>query len=125
MAEQTSLRDRFSSSKRGMLLWHQERSILDITEMVCELMLENDVSRSELARRLGATKGYITQLLDGTTNMTVRTISDVFTALGYEFHPACRKIATGDTGRFQVGFQWNPEPSEADWLIPQPAVHAQ
>ena len=49
-------------------------------------MDEQDVNRSELARRIGKTKGYITQLLDGRANMTVRTISDVFTALDRAVH---------------------------------------
>ena len=44
------------------------------------------MSRSELAKRLDRTKGYITQLLDGRANMTVRTISDVFTALDRAVH---------------------------------------
>ncbi len=76
----------------GKFLWHQERSILEATEMICSLMKSQKVSRAELARRLQKSKGYITQLLDGATNMTLRTVSDVFVALGKEFHPSASPL---------------------------------
>ena len=77
-----TLTEKLTKTKEGMRLYQQERAILDVTELVCKVMDEQHVNRSELARRIGKTKGYITQLLDGRTNMTVRTIADVFTALG-------------------------------------------
>ena len=79
MAE--TLTEKLTKTKEGMRLYQQERAILDVTEIMCRMMEEQEVSRSQLAQRLGRTKGYITQLLDGRANMTVRTISDVFTAL--------------------------------------------
>ena len=81
-----TLTERLTKTAEGMRLYQQERAILEVTELVCQLMDEQDVSRSELAKRLGRTKGYITQLLDGRANMTVRTISDVFTALDRAVH---------------------------------------
>ena len=83
-----TLRERLTSTPDGMRLWHRERSIFETTERLCELMKEQQVSRSELARRLGTTPGYVSQLLDGTTNMTISKASDVFLALGREFHPS-------------------------------------
>ena len=80
MAVET-LTEKLTKTAEGMRRYQQERAILDVTELVCQLMDEQDVSRSELAERLGRTEGYIMQLLDGRANMTVRTISDVFTAL--------------------------------------------
>ena len=75
-----------TKTTEGKRLYEQERAILEVTELICEIMGATGISRSELAKKLGKTKGYITQLLDGDTNMTVRTISDVFTALGKELH---------------------------------------
>ena len=63
-------------------LFDQERAILEVTELICRTMQEQNVSKAELAKRLGKSKAYITQLLDGRANMTVRTISDVLFALG-------------------------------------------
>lgn len=84
MAE--TLTERLTATPEGMRLYQQERAILELTELVCEIMEEKGVSRSDMARRLGKTKGYVTQLLDGRANMTVRTISDVFGALDRALH---------------------------------------
>ena len=75
-----------TKTKEGMRLYQQERAIQDLTDLVGEVMEEEGVCRTELARRIGKTKGYITQLLDGRTNMTIRTISDVFTVLNRAIH---------------------------------------
>lgn len=70
----------------GTRLDQQESAILEVTELVCQLMHEQDVTRPELARRLGRTEGYVTRFLDGRANMTVRTISDVFAAFDRTVH---------------------------------------
>jgi transcriptional regulator with XRE-family HTH domain len=64
-----------------MKYYLQEKLIFEVTECVAEMMEKKGVSRSELAAKLGRTKGYITQLLNGNANMTLRTISDVMWAL--------------------------------------------
>jgi len=81
-----TLSQEIASTKDGNRLLQEERAILEVTELICELMEETGVSRSELAKRLGKTKGYITQLLDGRANMTIRTIANVFGALGRAVH---------------------------------------
>lgn len=81
-----NLLEKLTKTDEGMWLYQQERAILEITELACQLMDEQDVSRPELAKRLGHTKGYITQLLDGRTNMTVQTICNVFMALNHTVH---------------------------------------
>jgi transcriptional regulator with XRE-family HTH domain len=78
-----TLTEELTSTPDALRLYQQERAILDVTELICELMERENTSRSKLARRLGRTKGYITQMLDGRTNMTIRTVADVMTALGF------------------------------------------
>ena len=68
---------------KGMRLFQQERLILSATERICELMEEKEINRKTLADTLGTSKSFVTQLLDGSRNMTLRTLSDVFLALGY------------------------------------------
>ena len=82
----TTLSEQITATKTGEKVWHQERAIFETTERICELMVQNDVTRTELASRLGKSRGYITQLLDGTSNMTIRTLSDVYLALGRAYH---------------------------------------
>ena len=60
----------------------RERAVLEATELVCRLMEERGMSRPELARRLGRTRGDLDRLLDGRAAMTVRTLSDALAALG-------------------------------------------
>ncbi len=109
MTEET-LTEKLTKTAEGMRLYQQERAILEVTELVCQLMDEQDVSRSELATRLGRTKGYITQLLDGRANMTVRTISDVFTALDRAVHfqeePLRAIISPALTISLVAGIDW-------------------
>jgi len=75
--------ERLTSTSRGKRLLEQERLILQVTEFIVQLMQEQNVTRTELARRLGKSKGWISQLLDGETNFTLRTVADVFGALGH------------------------------------------
>ena len=59
----------------------QERLIAQTQEEICRLMEAKDVSKAELAKRLGKTRSYVTQLLDSGRNLTLRTIADVFAVL--------------------------------------------
>src|SRR5437588_12201455 len=77
---------KLTRNREGMRVFQQERLILDATERICELMHEQDVSRTELALRLGKSKGYVSQMLDGTRNMTLRSVADFFLALGRAAH---------------------------------------
>jgi transcriptional regulator with XRE-family HTH domain len=71
----------------------QEHLLLDVTEMIIELMNVQGVTRSDLALRLGKTKGHVTQLLNGSRNLTLRTLSDIFVALDFRFLPAAMPLA--------------------------------
>ena len=65
------------------VLLAQEEFILGATELIFELMEKTGVTKAELARRVGRTRGYLTQVLDGNRNMTLRTLAELTTALGY------------------------------------------
>jgi antitoxin component HigA of HigAB toxin-antitoxin module len=64
-------------------LMAQEELILEVTETLCELLEKEKVSRKELAERLGKSKGFISQLLNGGRNLTLRTVADILHVLGY------------------------------------------
>jgi len=49
------------------------------------LMERRKISRAELARRIGRSKPYVTQLLRAPSNLTLRTLSDVAWALHARF----------------------------------------
>jgi transcriptional regulator with XRE-family HTH domain len=62
----------------------QEELILEVTETICELLQNEKVSRKGLADRLGKSKGFISQLLNGDRNLTLRTVADILHVLGYK-----------------------------------------
>ena len=65
-------------------LMAQEDLILEVTETLCELLEKEKISRKELAERLGKSKGFISQLLNGGRNLTLRTVADILHVLGYK-----------------------------------------
>lgn len=62
-------------------LVEQETLIFEATELLSELIEDSGVTRKELADKLGRSKGFVTQVLAGTRNMTLRTLSDFAFAL--------------------------------------------
>jgi transcriptional regulator with XRE-family HTH domain len=62
----------------------QEELILEVTETLCEILEKEKISRKELADRLGKSKGFISQLLNGGRNLTLRTVADILHVLGYK-----------------------------------------
>lgn len=65
-------------------LLRQERLILDVTEALAGALEDSGATRAELARRLGRTPGFVSQVLGGSRNLTLRTIADIATALSLE-----------------------------------------
>lgn len=66
----------------------QETLIFDATEEICRVMSpdqdSSEVTRKQLADRLGKSKGFVTQVLAGDRNMTLRTLADFAGALGHK-----------------------------------------
>ena len=62
-------------------LLRQERLILDVTEQLAGALENSRVTQAELARRMGRTPGFVSQLLGGGRNLTLRTIADIAGAL--------------------------------------------
>lgn len=56
----------------------------ETAELIARLMAEQGMSKAALARRLGKSRAWVTQLLSGKANMTLRTLAEVAHALGVE-----------------------------------------
>jgi transcriptional regulator with XRE-family HTH domain len=69
-------------------IYAQEGLILDVTEAIWEQMDKAGLKKKDLAKMLGKSPAYITQLLNGSRNMTLRTLSDIAYAMNIEpkFH---------------------------------------
>ena len=67
--------DRARNLARGSYLFR-------VTEDILVAMEDLGISKSELASRLGISKPRISQLLKGSSNMTIGTLSDIAFELG-------------------------------------------
>jgi transcriptional regulator with XRE-family HTH domain len=70
------------SSTEARRLLKQEELILEVTEALSEAIEQRGLTRSEVAKRLGKTKGFVSQLLAGGRNLTLRTVADIADAIG-------------------------------------------
>src|SRR5436305_12498574 len=61
-------------------------AILEFTEGVVREMERQGVTRTELARRLGATPAYVTKILRGKANFTLETMVRLARALDVRLH---------------------------------------
>ena len=61
-----------------------QSTVVDLTEDICEIMEAKSITRADLARRLGKSRAWVTKLLRGDRNLTLRTIVEVLWELGYK-----------------------------------------
>ena len=74
----------FAESEKGRRARDLARGsyLFRVTEDILVAMEDLGVTKSELAKRLGKSKPRITQLLSGSSNMTIGTLSDIAVELG-------------------------------------------
>jgi transcriptional regulator with XRE-family HTH domain len=64
-----------------------DKVLLDITETLYSLMDANGLTKASLAEKLGKSKSWITKLLSGDHNITMRTLVQALWAMGYTMKP--------------------------------------
>ena len=79
-----TLMDKYLEDPEFAKLMAQGDLIMEVTEMLCELLEKEKISRKELSDRLRKTKGFVSQLLSGGRNLTLRTVADILHVLGYK-----------------------------------------
>lgn len=84
MRKQKSAYEKFIEKPEARRLFEQERLLIEAAELVTAAMGERNVTRAQLAQRLGKSRAFITQVLRGNHNMTLRTLSDLFLAIDYQ-----------------------------------------
>jgi len=58
-----------------------ESLALEAAETIATLMAKRKTSRADLAKRLGKSRAWVTQMLSGKANLTIRTLAEVAHAL--------------------------------------------
>lgn len=72
---------RQTATPESRRLYEQERLVVWATDTICEFMEQQGKTKAELAAKLGTSRAYVTQLLRGSRNMTLRTLADLAWAL--------------------------------------------
>jgi transcriptional regulator with XRE-family HTH domain len=70
-----------AAAERKPAYW-AEGAWLRFTEELLALMTAQNVTRTELARRVGVSPAYITKVFRGTVNLTLETMSKLALAVG-------------------------------------------
>lgn len=116
MMTQTSYDQYIDDPERRQIL-EQERVLVDATELVCTAMDFRRMNRTQLAEKMGRSKAYVTQILRGNQNLTLRTLTDVFYAMN------CRLVMVAAT---EAGFifsrQWNMTQQIPSAVVPSERV---
>ncbi len=97
-----------------------EALVAEASETIARLMAEKNVTKADLARRLNKSRAWVTQLLSGKTNMTVRTLAEVAYALGAEIKLEAQSPASKASGKTSAP-TWQPMVFKIDnYLVESP-----
>lgn len=93
-------------------IFEQESLAIEAAELIATLLKERQVNKAELAKRIGKSKAYVTQLLSGSRNMTLHTFADLAFALGCKVELQAASLARPNGGgRLQRGASPSKRPS--------------
>ena len=112
-----------AASNEARRLLRKEELILEVTEAITSAMAAQKLTKAQLARRLGKTPGFVTQILSGGRNLTLATIADVSDALRQdvriELVPSRRvaQLPAPDRGQQVVYFDFG---QNQPWLTSEP-----
>lgn len=90
-----SFDDLFAAAERRPT-YHAAGVAIDFTVAVTREMAMQDISRAELARRIGTSPAYVTKLFSGSANFTVETMVKIGAALGMTVTPHLDRQAVTD-----------------------------
>ncbi|RCK75787.1 MAG: hypothetical protein OZSIB_3730 [Candidatus Ozemobacter sibiricus] len=80
---------------------------IEIAEQIYTMMEKRGVNQSELARRLGKNRAYISKILKGTTNFTVDTLVRIARKLDAEWDIRLRESDRPQNKVFFLGDRWS------------------
>ena len=91
----TAYEEMESEDARGL---RQEELIVEVTEALARGLRTSGLTKSELAARLGRSKGFVSQVMGGGRNLTLRTLADMAAAIGcrvrVDLVPMSERIST-------------------------------
>jgi transcriptional regulator with XRE-family HTH domain len=107
MNEKTWLEKQLDKNKNDFD-FKKEKLILKITESICQSMAEQKLSKAELAKKTKTSRAYITKVLSGDNNYTLKTLLQIAEALNSEIefifkHKLFKQISSFDLpGQYDI-----------------------
>lgn len=96
---------------RNTFEYRLEKVLFEVAEQTCKLIESQGVTRSELAQRLAVTPAYITKLLNGNPNLTIKSLLKLSDVLGQRldirFAPKL-EVAQSTTTFYAAGLSRHP-----------------
>ena len=89
------------NARRGQIYW-EERAILDFTEDLLAMMKRRRLSQKELAERLQTAPAFISKLLSGNNNYTLKTMVKVARALNSRLKVQIEPLEKANWERYSV-----------------------
>src|SRR5437016_3435832 len=80
-------------------LYAVEGLVTDAADLVARLMEQQGITKAELSRKLGKSRAWVTQLLSGKANMTIRTFAEVTHSLGAQVRLTAESRHSKPVGR--------------------------
>jgi len=88
----------------------------DLYRLVSEYIKKEDINQTQFAEKLGVSKGYISQILNGNFNATLKKLIELSLALDkapvFDFKDLKESIKEDRQKRFQMQYQQNLSDSE-------------
>lgn len=88
--------NRQTESNEARRNYERERFTVWALEEISEAMLQNNLSKADLARALGTSRANITQVLSGSRNLTAGTLTDLAWACGIRLCVKREPLRNGD-----------------------------
>lgn len=80
------------------LLMAQTRALINASNILSDAMTTWSKSQKELSQHLGFTKGYVSRLLSGTENISLKNFAKILYMLGYELNMSAARIKSDEAG---------------------------
>jgi transcriptional regulator with XRE-family HTH domain len=77
-------KENYSFSNSEEKAFARDELVYNVTEDLLVILEDMEISKKELARRLGKSRSYVSQILSGSRNMTLGSLSDICFALGFK-----------------------------------------
>lgn len=103
MAEKSWLQG-FAEDDDNRRLFEGARLITQVTEVIASAIEDRGLARSEVAERMGKSGAFVSQLLAGDRNMTLRSVAELGYAAGIRLDVTARAISVDAFTRAPVTF---------------------